>query len=85
MVYVRDESKKPEAGTGLLVAGWVMAGTSFIIPLLALGSIIIGIVAITRDRVGHGVGMLVTGLLVGMSSWLFWIALMAALATEPSY
>ena len=53
-----------------LVWGWVLAGLSVLLPFLALGGLIFGIFALTKDRPGHGAGMIVVSLL-GPVIWVY--------------
>lgn len=55
--------------------GWVLAtiGT-FIIPFIAVAAVVIGIMAIIRSRVGTGIGIIVTSILMATFSIGFWQA-----------
>jgi hypothetical protein len=62
----------------LIVAGWVLAGFSAVIPVLAIGAIICGGILIGRSEAGHGVGILLLGLILGFLAFLFWAAVLSA-------
>ncbi|MDX6396857.1 MAG: hypothetical protein QOJ43_265 [Gaiellaceae bacterium] len=50
-------------GRSFLVWGWVLAGLSAILPVFALGGLVFGAVAVTKNKPGHGAGMIVLSLL----------------------
>ena len=54
-------AEKPKAS--FLVWGWLLAGSSVLLPFLALGGLSFGVFALTRDKPGHGAGMIATSLL----------------------
>ncbi len=74
---------QPRTGNGLVITGWILATIgSALIPLLALGSIIIGITLMTRGRVGHGIGILLVSVVVAFFAFFFWIGFTDGFAKE---
>jgi hypothetical protein len=53
-----------------LVWGWLLAGLSVLLPILSLGGLIFGVFALTRDKPGHGAGMIVVSL-IGPVIWIY--------------
>jgi CHASE2 domain-containing sensor protein len=45
-----------------LVWGWVLASLSVLLPVSAIGGLIFGVIAVNRDRAGHGAGMIIVSL-----------------------
>jgi hypothetical protein len=73
-----DRPAEIEAATptrSFLVWGWVLAGLSAILPIFALGGLIFGTVAVTKNKPGHGAGMIVLSLL---GSTVFFVYLASA-------
>jgi hypothetical protein len=60
--------------------GWWLAGLSVLLPFLALGGLIFGVFALTRDKPGHGAGMIVASL-VGP---VIWVYVMSSVTLQPS-
>ncbi len=48
-----------ELKPSFLVAGWLLAALSILLPLLAVPAIVIAVLAIQRDRETHGIGIIV--------------------------
>lgn len=65
----------PDRTKNLRMWGWILAGGSVIIPFAAIGAIILGGLVISRGegrRTGAGIGIIVTGIflgLVGLGIW----------------
>ena len=56
-----------------LLWGWLLAGLSVLLPILALGGLIFGVFALTRNKPGHGAGMIVVSLL-GPVIWIYFMS-----------
>lgn len=54
--------------TGAIVAwGFVLAAAAILIPFTAIPALILGVIAVTRDRVGQGVAILLLALALGLA------------------
>ena len=51
-----------------LVWGWVLSTLSVLLFLFAIGGLIFAVMAVKRDKAGHGAGMIVLSLFGGMIS-----------------
>jgi hypothetical protein len=61
--------------------GWILAGASLIIPLLAIGGIVLGAITIAKGggrRTGMGIGIIVASFVIGLFSLFFWIGASSA-------
>jgi hypothetical protein len=69
-----DESVAParELKPSFLVAGWLLAALSVLLPLFAVPAIVIGVISIQRDREKHGIGII--SLSVVATVLFFWLA-----------
>ena len=57
--------------------GWITAVASIVYPLIAIAPIVLGAMVISRSqgkRTGMGIGIIVTGVVLGFFSLLFWLA-----------
>ena len=59
-----------ETKASFLVWGRLLAALSALLPFLALGGLIFGVFALTKDKPGHGAGMIVVSLL-GPVIWIY--------------
>ena len=71
-------TEKPKAS--FLVWGWLLAALSVLLPFLALGGLIFGVFALTRDKPAHGAGMIVVSLLGPV----IWVYAMSFVMLQPN-
>ena len=47
---------------GLLIAGWILAVAGLLIPFVAIGGLVIGIIVLVKGNMPHGIGMIVASI-----------------------
>lgn len=56
-----------------IIWGWILASIgTFIVPFLAVVGIIIGIMAINRQKTGQGIGIIIVSIIVALIAIPFW-------------
>ena len=71
--YVTQNQEAQEIAKSTLTWGWVLATIgAFVMPFLALGGILIGIIALTRQKTSQGIGMIVASIFCGIAALSFW-------------
>jgi uncharacterized membrane protein len=58
-----DELRAENSQTAFLVSGWLLAAFSVLIPFLAIGAGVFGVIAVQRGKPWHGAGMIAVSLL----------------------
>jgi hypothetical protein len=77
-MYAPPPPADPDEGRTLMIVGYVLAGTTFLFPLLGLPGLIIGIITATKPRRStHGAAIIVMSVVLSVLSIWFWTDLIA--------